>query len=104
MRWLTDSCTFTDIGANSVIQWSDSTYNAAALEAIETLHDSIKDASQKANKSLPFMYMNDANHAQRVLHGYGTDNLARLRKISQMYDSLQVFQRLQFGGFLLSES
>lgn len=99
----TDILVINEIGAHTIIQWTNSAYDAAALDAIETLGASIKAASGKANKSLPLIFMNDANHAQQVISGYGTENVARLREISQLYDPLQVFQKLQFGGFLLPE-
>ncbi|KAK8139361.1 6-hydroxy-D-nicotine oxidase [Apiospora sp. TS-2023a] len=53
---------------------------------------------------LPFLYMNHAARDQDPLTSYGSENLAKLRRIAQKYDPSQLFQTLQNGGFLLSRT
>jgi hypothetical protein len=50
-----------------------------------------------------YLYMNYASQYQAVLPSYGRENFEQLQKVSQTYDPLQVFQRLQPGYFKLTE-
>jgi len=63
-----------------------------------------KELGQPLGSHLPFVYMNDASRDQNPLASYGSASLARLKGVARAYDPLQVFQRLQNGGFLLSRA
>ena len=47
--------------------------------------------------------MNDAGYKQKVLKSFGAGNIAKLKRISRLYDPRQVFQKLQNNGFLLRD-
>ncbi|KAL6711454.1 hypothetical protein ACN47E_004388 [Coniothyrium glycines] len=53
---------------------------------------------------LPNLFGNDAGSHQNVISSYGPENVARLKKTSWKYDSMQVFQKLQTNGFLVSRA
>lgn len=57
--------------------------------------------SQERGLGVPFLYMNDASRDQEPLASYGAANLKRLKDISLKYDTEQVFQKQQNGGFKL---
>lgn len=60
--------------------------------------------SEAQGASVNFTYMNDASRDQNPLGSYGLSNFAQLKKIAVKYDPSKVFQRLQNGGFLLSNA
>lgn len=39
--------------------------------------------------------------SQRVLGSYGAENIKRMQEAAAKYDPEGVFQKLQYGGFLL---
>jgi hypothetical protein len=47
----------------------------------------------------PFVYQNYAALQQPVFENYGQKNLAKLRAVSEKYDPLSVWQKLQPGYF-----
>lgn len=49
-----------------------------------------------------FRYLNDASSDQKIMEGYGKENLKRLQKIAKQYDPDQVFQKQVTGGFKLN--
>ncbi|KAK7996415.1 hypothetical protein PG989_004455 [Apiospora arundinis] len=61
----------------------------------------MKSLSMERNLEVPFLYMNDASRDQDPIATYGSDNVNKLKRVSQDYDRGQVFQRLQNDGFLL---
>ncbi|OTA55078.1 Glucooligosaccharide oxidase [Hypoxylon sp. EC38] len=75
--------------------------DAARSAAIDTV-EQWKKLSQERGLSLPFLFMNDAARDQNPIAGYGTDNVKKLKEVSQKYDSNRLFQTQQNGGFLLA--
>lgn len=51
---------------------------------------------------LPNLFANDAASHQNVMGSYGPGSLANLKAVSRKYDSTQVFQKLQVGGWKVS--
>jgi len=62
------------------------------------------DESDDEAEPNPYLFMNDASRDQNPCASYGEDSLRRLRRIARAYDPNQVFQRLQGGGFKLSQA
>lgn len=61
-------------------------------------------SAHEAGLLLPFLYQNDAGSFQKPLRSAGAANLAQLRAVSDKYDAVQLFQRSQNGGFLVSQA
>lgn len=61
-----------------------------------------KNFGQQRGSYIPFLDMNDASREQNPLASYGSENVAKLKAVSQKYDAAQLFQKLQNDGFLLS--
>ncbi|KAH7350326.1 hypothetical protein BKA66DRAFT_516480 [Pyrenochaeta sp. MPI-SDFR-AT-0127] len=53
---------------------------------------------------LPFKFLNEASRDQNPLASYGGENLQRLQEIAAKYDPMQLFQKVQNSGFLLSNT
>lgn len=80
--------------------WTDVSNDEAVTQALEQLGDEITRSGVQLGTDLKFHYMNDAGSNQNVLGSYGS--IERMRSVSRAYDPYQVFQHLQYGGFLLS--
>lgn len=85
-----------------MITWTDASYDEEAEKALLGLGSDIEATAQQFGTDLNFYYMNDAGAGQNVLKSYGS--LEKMRAISKAYDPYQVFQHLQYGGFLLVNS
>ncbi|KAL8787619.1 MAG: hypothetical protein Q9195_007707 [Heterodermia aff. obscurata] len=88
----------------SVIQYNSSAADNLARQTSQIFEDQIDAIAQKRGKNLFYRFMNDAGYNQNVLGSYGAENVARLKDVSHVYDSHQVFQELQNSGFLLSKA
>ncbi|KAL0262792.1 hypothetical protein SLS55_001765 [Diplodia seriata] len=88
----------------SVIQWQDDSADALAHEAVHRSGAAMRDIARRKGLLLDFVFLNDATWDQNPLASYGAANLEKLREISQQYDPLRVFQKLQWNGFLLDKA
>ncbi|KKY15982.1 putative fad binding domain-containing protein [Diplodia seriata] len=88
----------------SVIQWQDDGADALAHEAVHRSGAAMRDIARRKGLLLDFVFLNDATWDQNPLASYGAANLEKLREISQQYDPLRVFQKLQWNGFLLDKA
>lgn len=82
-----------------MITWTDAAYDQDAAQILEDVGVDIVASGESLGTALNFTYMNDAGFNQEVLKGYGS--LEELSKISLAYDPYQVFQELQYAGFLI---
>lgn len=84
------------------MQWESPGDDAAAIGLIHSIGKSISMSASRHNSSLAYRFMNDAYDGQNVLSSYGPGNMEKLWQISRAYDPEGIFQRLQYGGWLLS--
>ncbi|KAI0385990.1 FAD-binding domain-containing protein [Hypomontagnella monticulosa] len=63
-----------------------------------------KKLGQPRNLFLDYIYSNDASRDQNPLASYGAENIKKLKEIALKYDAIQLFQRQQNSGFLLSKT
>ncbi|KAK4222534.1 FAD binding domain-containing protein [Podospora fimiseda] len=88
----------------TLIDWTEARFDANARHvSIETTTRWAQRAKERGVE-VSFLYLNDASRDQNPLVSYGASNLARLKSIAAKYDTGQVFQKLQNGGFLLSKA
>ena len=57
----------------------------------------------KKGLSHPFIYMNDAHGDQDPFNGYGGQELKRLKKVRDQYDSDRLWKKGLVGGFKIAE-
>ncbi|TVY80672.1 Bifunctional solanapyrone synthase [Lachnellula suecica] len=88
----------------TLVDWDNAQDDTAARSVSIATTQKWTQLSQQRGLSVDFLYMNDAARDQDPLATYGADNLAKLKAISRKYDPLQVFQKLQNDGFLLSKA
>ena len=88
----------------TLIDWasnSDAQDAPVRETSIQTTH-AWQTLSQQRALDVPSLLLNDASRDQNPLASYGAANVEKLKGVAAKYDSAQVFQRLQSGGFLLS--
>lgn len=87
-------------GAFSTGWWNaDDDLKAHTLS--KALVGKINDVARGSGLHRNFLFMNDADWDQDVLHSYGNGSFSKLKKVSQKYDPTRILQRLSAGGFKL---
>lgn len=80
--------------------------DASAEEAVEQelkkFTAELEDIARKEDALSEFVYLNYATYWQKVLEGYGRENVEKLKKVAKKYDPREVFQKQVRGGFKLS--
>ncbi|KAM3435921.1 hypothetical protein MY4824_004583 [Beauveria thailandica] len=86
-----------------VSRWNDVSLDATMEDARQKFIDAAVSVGEKHGTYSPFIYLNYASPKQDPLCGYGAKNFAFMNKVARKYDPSGVFQKLQPGGFKLSE-
>ncbi|EJP63046.1 6-hydroxy-D-nicotine oxidase [Beauveria bassiana ARSEF 2860] len=86
-----------------VSRWNDAGLDATMEDARQKFIDAAVSVGQKHGTYSPFIYLNYASPKQDPLCGYGAENFAFMKTVAKKYDPFGVFQRLQPGGFKLSQ-
>ncbi|KAB8267307.1 6-hydroxy-D-nicotine oxidase [Aspergillus minisclerotigenes] len=72
-----------------------------AQQAVNKMSETVHSLARKAGLLLDFKCMSFSMASQRVLGSYGAENIKRMQEAAAKYDPEGVFQKLQYGGFLL---
>lgn len=80
--------------------WADATYDTDVRDASEKWFNDVTAYTKSVGKDHPFQFTNYAASFQDPMSGYGAENLAYLKEVSEKYDPTQVFQRA-VGGYKL---
>ncbi|KAE8363096.1 6-hydroxy-D-nicotine oxidase [Aspergillus caelatus] len=75
--------------------------DAAAQQAVDTMSEVVHSLAREKGLLLDFKCMSFAMASQRVLGSYGAENIKTMQEAAAKYDPEGVFQKLQYGGFLL---
>ena len=86
------------------VQWLNEKRTAEAHKYIVKMEGLINGAAKKHGKYLEYIFANDGATHQNVMRHYGAANLEKMKAASRKYDPAQVFQKLQFGGYLVSKA
>lgn len=84
------------------VTWQDASQDSAIYKDAKAFIDNITAESRKRGLASTYIYMNYASPYQKVIEGYGSTNVAKLKSIAKKYDPMEVYQRLQPGGFKLN--
>ncbi|PWY71806.1 6-hydroxy-D-nicotine oxidase [Aspergillus sclerotioniger CBS 115572] len=84
-------------------EWPNECDDIAAQQAVETMSERVQTLAQERDLLLDFKCMTFATGLQKVLESYGEDNVKKMKEVAGKYDPEGVFQKLQFGGFLLRD-
>ena len=84
------------------ITWQDASQDSAIYKDAKAFIDNVTAEARKRNLASSYIYMNYASPYQKVVEGYGSANVAKLKAIAKKYDPTEVFQKLQPGGFKLN--
>ncbi|KAK7188830.1 hypothetical protein DPSP01_007647 [Paraphaeosphaeria sporulosa] len=86
---------------STATMWADEADDERVLEASRKTIERTVEEGKKRGLSIEYIYMNYASQFQDVVASYGSESLARLKAVAQMYDPTGVFQVLQPGYFKL---
>ncbi|MCJ1348031.1 hypothetical protein MMC31_006262 [Peltigera leucophlebia] len=86
----------------TLVDWDNAKDDETVRAAVIATSDKWKELGEQRGSYVPFLFMNDGSREQSPLSLYGSANIAKLKAVSRKYDSSQLFQNLQNGGFLLS--
>ncbi|KAB8245783.1 hypothetical protein BDV35DRAFT_405535 [Aspergillus flavus] len=75
--------------------------DAVAQQAVNKMSETVHSLAREAGLLLDFKCMSFSMASQRVLGSYGAENIKRMQEAAAKYDPEGVFQKLQYGGFLL---
>lgn len=93
------------IGWVFTCEWpKDGSDDTAAQMAVDTMAESVQSSAEAKGLLLGFKGMTFATASQKVLRSYGADNVKRMQDTAAKYDPEGVFQKLQYGGFLLRDN
>jgi len=84
-------------------EWPDPSHEDRIRAAAKKLIDTAEKISKEHGTYLPYRYANYSSRDQDPIASYGKENVEKLREIAKKYDSEEVFQKLQNGGWLLSK-
>jgi hypothetical protein len=84
---------------NIAIYWSSANDDAKVFGAASSFISRSNTTAYYQGVGFPFIYQNYAALQQPVFENYGQKNLAKLRAVSEKYDPLSVWQKLQPGYF-----
>ncbi|OAA63962.1 FAD binding domain protein [Cordyceps fumosorosea ARSEF 2679] len=87
-----------------VSRWNDASLDPVMEAARQAFIDAAESVAKKHDTFSPFIYLNYGGPKQDPLCGYGAANVAFMRGVAKKYDPAGVFQRLQPGGFKLSQA
>lgn len=82
-------------------EWPQDSDDTAAENAVDTLAATAKSLAEKEGKLLKYVCMTFATSEQDVINSYGPENVKEMKQVAAKYDPDGVFQKLQYGGFLL---
>ncbi|PIG81073.1 hypothetical protein AARAC_010256 [Aspergillus arachidicola] len=83
-------------------EWpQDGSDDAIAQQAVTKMSEMVPSLARETGLLLDFKCMSFAMASQRVLGSYGPENIKRTQEAAAKYDPEGVFQKLQYGGFLL---
>lgn len=92
------------IWGSSLAVYQDEVDRETMTEKLKELNRWTVSNARKQGLLLPNLFVNDAGGSQNVMASYGQESLANLKAVSKKYDSAQVFQKLQAGGWKVSEA
>ncbi|KAJ5266933.1 hypothetical protein N7478_009741 [Penicillium angulare] len=85
-------------------EWPNEGNDDAAKKAVDTMIETVQSLAKERELLLNFQCMSFASCSQKVLGSYGAENVKKMQEVAAKYDPEGVFQRLQYGGFLLRDN
>jgi hypothetical protein len=83
--------------------WQNSKFDTLVDNVAKSCIQAVDQAANNAGMLHRYKYIGYAEASQEVLRGYGEQNLAFMKNVSEKYDPGQIFQNLVRGGFKLAD-
>ncbi|KAK3485190.1 uncharacterized protein B0T23DRAFT_408293 [Neurospora hispaniola] len=77
--------------------------DAVHQAAMDRLYEQVKKAAEERGLLLDFVCPTFADKRQDVLRGFGEENVGLIKEVAAKYDGEGLFQKLQYGGFLVRD-
>ncbi|KAE8309104.1 6-hydroxy-D-nicotine oxidase [Aspergillus transmontanensis] len=87
--------------AGCVLHYTIQPMGKPAQQAVNKMSEMVPSLARETGLLLDFKCKSFAMASQRVLGSYGAENIKRMQEAAAKYDPEGVFQKLQYGGFLL---
>lgn len=71
--------------------------------AMDSIYEQVKKAAKDRGLLLDFICPTFADKRQDVLRGFGEENVELIKEVAAKYDEQGIFQKLQYGGFLVRD-
>lgn len=84
-------------------EWPKEGNDDAAQKAVDIMTENVQSLAKARNLLLNFKCMSFASGCQKVLGSYGAENIKAMQEVAINYDPEGVFQKQQYGGFLLRD-
>ncbi|KAL4928796.1 uncharacterized protein BDV17DRAFT_291423 [Aspergillus undulatus] len=84
--------------------WKNNADDNLFHELARSAREELDDYAEAMGAYNEYVCLNYADRTQNPLWGYGPDNLAFLKRVSEEYDPEGVFQELVPGGFKIWEA
>jgi hypothetical protein len=81
--------------------WDNESDDLLVMNTTKKVLARIKSDATKLGEDNDYLYLNYAADWQKPIASYGRDNVAKLQRVSRMYDPLGIFQKHVPGGFKL---
>jgi hypothetical protein len=81
--------------------WDDASKDDQLNQAALDFMNAAKTEAKNRDVYTKYIYLNYAGPYQNVIPSYGDEKLGKLKSIAKKYDPIDVFQKLQPGGFKL---
>lgn len=85
------------------LEYSRDGDDAVHQAAMDRLYEQVKAAAEERSLLLDFVCPTFADKRQDVLRGFGEENVGLIKEVAAKYDGEGVFQKLQYGGFLVRD-
>lgn len=79
--------------------WTSASDDKTVYSAVQDLSQKIKTSASALGALDPYVYLNYADLSQQPIQTYGSESLARLRRVQKQVDPKNVFTRQVPGGF-----
>ncbi|KAK3347358.1 hypothetical protein B0H65DRAFT_460286 [Neurospora tetraspora] len=77
--------------------------DAVHQAAMDSIYEQVRKTAEERGLLLDFVCPTFADKRQHVLRGFGEENVALIKEVAGKYDGEEVFQKLQYGGFLVRD-
>ncbi|KAK3951398.1 hypothetical protein QBC32DRAFT_344164 [Pseudoneurospora amorphoporcata] len=85
------------------LEYPKNGHDSVHRTAMDSIYEQVKKTAEDKGLLLDFVCPTFADKRQDVLRGFGEENVGMIKEVAAKYDGHGVFQKLQYGGFLVRD-